>query len=118
MKTRIVPSTELSATSLAAETYVLSKSEQALRKADLVAPSVHPNGTGGDDLYTQYATGADALRVAIDAIPRPHARDYYVQGGDAFERARRQYERHVTRLRAALDDLCLIQENVQDQRDT
>lgn len=118
MKTRIVPSTELSSANLTAEAYVLSASERALRKADLIAPAVHHNGTSGDDLYRQYADGAHALRAAIEAIPAPHGRDYYVQEGAAFDKARRQYERHVSRLRAVLADLAVIQENIQDQRDS
>ena len=63
----------------------------------LIHPTVHLNGTSKDELLQGYLDAINALREASVKIGHagPNARDYYVQGHDAFTQARDQ---HVARL--------------------
>lgn len=83
----------------------------------LTTPTIHLNGTSADDLFKQYADAAGALRAALKALPVPHARDYYVQGPDAYARARSEHDARVAMLRALEADLHTILEDIADQRD-
>jgi hypothetical protein len=51
----------------------------------MLIPTVHLNGTSGEDLLDQYGSAVEAVREAIDAVcdTGPNARDYYVHGADA-----------------------------------
>ena len=83
----------------------------------LTAPTIHLNGTSDADLFKQYADAAGAIRGAIQALPVPHGRDYYVQGDDAYKRARSEHDARVAMLRAIEADLRTILESIADQRD-
>ena len=85
----------------------------------MLTPTVHMNGTAGDVLRDQYATAADAVRKAIDAVcdAGPNARDYYVQGTDAALTAQREHEARVKALKTVRDELVAIAEGIQDQID-
>lgn len=69
----------------------------------LIHPTVHLNGTSKNELLQGYVEALRALRAAEAAIAKagPHARDYYVQGDDAFRQAQAQ---HVHRL-LAIDNI-------------
>jgi len=87
---------------------------------DLVLiPTVHMNGTAGEDLLDQYAGAVETLREAIDAVcdAGPNARDYYVQGADAALAAQREHETRVAAIKRVRDDLAAIVEGIQDQID-
>lgn len=84
---------------------------------DLTTPTIHLNGTGADDLFEQYANAAGALREAVKALPVPHGRDYYVQGDDAYGKARAEHEARVAALRDIEGQLHAVLESIADQRD-
>lgn len=69
-----------------------------MNRPDVVAPTVHLNGTSGSDLREQLHRAHEVVRLAADALQAaaPNARDYYVQGAAAFPRAR---DEHYARLR-------------------
>ena len=85
----------------------------------MLIPTVHLNGTAGEDLLDQYAAAVEAVREAIDAVCEagPNARDYYVQGPDAGLAAQREHEARVVALKRVRDDLATIVEGIQDQID-
>jgi hypothetical protein len=85
----------------------------------MLIPTVHLNGTSGDDLVDQYGSAVEALREAIDAVcdTGPNARDYYVQGPDAALTAQREHEARVKALKTVRDELAAIMEGVQAQID-
>jgi hypothetical protein len=83
----------------------------------LIFPTIHLNGTSADDLFKQYADAAGAIRAAIQALPVPHGRDYYVQGNDAYPRARSEHEARVAMLRTLEADIRSILDSIADQRD-
>jgi hypothetical protein len=85
----------------------------------VLIPTVHMNGTAGEELRDQYAAAAEALRKALDAVcdAGPNARDYYVQGPDASLAAQREHEARVKTLKTMRDELAAIMEGVQDQLD-
>ena len=58
--------------------------------SDLTLPSIHLNGSGRRMLTEDYTTAYHALQAAIRAFQSVefNARDYYVQGPDAFTAAR------------------------------
>jgi hypothetical protein len=89
------------------------------RGATVMIPTVHLNGTAGEDLRDQYSDAAAAVRKAINTLydAGPNARDYYVQGPDQVFAAQREHEVRVTALRRVLDDLSAIVEGIQDQLD-
>lgn len=57
---------------------------------NITAPTVHSNGTGYKDLWAGYEAAYDAVRVAQEALRKIefNARDYYVQGNEAYSKAR------------------------------
>ena len=63
-------------------------------------PTIHNNGTSGEALLEQAcdagASVANALRVMRAAAP--NARDYYVQGPDAFREAVAEHQSRVDRI--------------------
>ena len=75
---------------------------------DLTVPSLHLNGSGWDNLYEQYTGALEAIKTALEKLPRPHGRDYYVQGDDAFAEARRQFDGQRDHLTAVEDELTAI----------
>jgi len=56
----------------------------------ITPPTVHLNGTSAKDLWEGYEAAYDAVRAAQDALRKIefNARDYYVQGNDAYSKAR------------------------------
>lgn len=68
---------------------------------DLVAPIVHRNGTGKEELLRQREEACHSLWHALEELSRmaPNARDYYPEPG-LFERARAL---HVARAKALRD---------------
>ncbi len=85
----------------------------------MLIPTVHLNGTAGEDLLDQYGSAIEAVREAIDAVcdTGPNARDYYVQGPDAGLAAQREHKARVAALKRVRDELTAIAEGVQDQID-
>lgn len=59
------------------------------------SPIIHLNGSGKEDLLTQYRDAYAALNAAIGSLPKPNPRDYYPVEG-AFEKA---CDEHMARLR-------------------
>jgi hypothetical protein len=57
---------------------------------NITAPTVHLNGTSAKDLWEGYEAAYDAVRAAQDALRQIefNARDYYVQGDEAYSKAR------------------------------
>jgi len=66
-----------------------------------IQPLVHLNGSGKKNLEAQYREASDALHDALAKLPRPHARDYYPLGDDAFKKARAKFDAQF----AAIDEI-------------
>lgn len=79
-------------------------------------PSIHSNGTSRDALLDSYISAGQALQDAIRAFSdaAPNARDYYVQGPDAYRLAAQEFEAHQKALRAALIYLRDLAEHVSE----
>ena len=84
-------------------------------KPEPVVPSIHLNGSGIKNLTEQYEEGIEAVSAAINALPVPHARDYYVQEEGSFERAREQFNGQVLKLNSVLEELKTIYRGVRRQ---
>ena len=84
----------------------------------LTLPSIHLNGTSGEQLLDLNRKAADAVRDAITALYNayPNARDFYVQGDGAFEKARREHEARVAHLKTVRAELIEITEHVADHQ--
>jgi len=56
----------------------------------ITPPTVHSNGTCHRELWEGYEAAYDAVRAAQDALRKVefNARDYYVQGNEAYGKAR------------------------------
>ena len=61
----------------------------------MIIPTVHLNGTSGQDLLEQQQAVLDALLAVREAMmaATPNARDYYPQGEDAFGEAREAFRK-------------------------
>lgn len=88
-------------------------------RPDVIAPTVHLNGTSGEDLKQQLCDALGALRAAREALRQtaPNARDYYVQDDKAFPRARDQYYARLAKLGEIQTELETIAEIVCNQVD-
>jgi len=80
-----------------------------------VVPSTHLNGSGFKNLTEQYEKAIESVGNAINALPVPHARDYYVQEEGAFKIARDQYNEHVLKLSAVHEELKTIYRGIRRQ---
>ncbi len=78
-------------------------------------PTVHLNGTSGQDLLDQYADAISAVQNAMAKIPAPNGRDYYVQSEFALVRARLKAQGMVDYLRLVEEELEQIAEGISDQ---
>lgn len=73
-------------------------------------PLVHLNGSSKASLKEEYSAAHQALRDAIEALPQPHDRDYYVYGDGSGQRARdavRAMSRDLERMLEAVGDVFL-----------
>ena len=84
----------------------------------LALPTIHLNGTGPDTLMDSYDTASLALSDAALALRRVelNARDYYVQGPDAFRRAQEEHAARLDRLDAIRAEIIAITEHIDATR--
>jgi len=82
-------------------------------------PTVHLNGTSGDELVRQLQEAWVAVKHAMDALTltMPNGRDYYVQEADSMSNAMAEYRKRYALLETVQDELTEIWEAVQDQID-
>jgi len=68
----------------------------------MITPTVHLNGTSREALDDQFVTAINALTAAMNAVAAagPNARDYYVQGPDAFRIAQQGHQARLDQLKA------------------
>lgn len=76
--------------------------------ADLTLPTVHLNGTARERLFSDYNNAYRFLCVASDSFAdiEFNARDYYVQGDNAFYKARTERDcarAHIGALKTYLE---------------
>jgi hypothetical protein len=83
----------------------------------MMIPTVHRNGTGGTALLDQVTNAAsaihDALRAMCDAAP--NARDYYVQGEQAFKRAAAEHSERCAIVRKVGEKYMLLADHIDEQ---
>lgn len=80
----------------------------------MMTPTVHLNGTSRDELVAQFERASNALALALQALmdAAPNARDYYVQNGDAFTKARTEHYARVERVQQVKDEIEQLWESV------
>lgn len=83
----------------------------------MIAPTVHINGSSRDDLLAKLETAYRAVNAALEAVQgsAPNARDYYVQGPDAFPRATIEHNARTGRLADIATELLDLYLNVENQ---
>lgn len=79
----------------------------------LTMPTVHLNGTSKDALLKGYVDATEAISRALNVLVRsaPNARDYYVQGPDAYGKARDEHDARCAKLRDVNAELTAIVEH-------
>lgn len=91
---------------------------------EIIAPTVHLNGTDRDSLLGQLRAAHDAVDTAISALSQaaPHGRDYYVQsdgedggGRSAIERAISEHRNRLARLESVQAELAALWQAVDAQ---
>ena len=83
----------------------------------MIFPTVHLNGTSGDDLLSQTTDAMLALSTALDAlkIMGPHGRNYYVQGPRVIDAAMDEHIARIEKLEAVQADLVAISQSIYAQ---
>jgi len=85
----------------------------------MMFPTIHLNGTSGDDLLGQTVDAMLALSDTIKALQAagPNSRDYYVQPGQQqrFAQAQHQHEDRLAKLEAIQADLVALYESIHAQ---
>ena len=81
-------------------------------------PTVHLNGTGYETLHREYNAAYNAVKKAIHALQETtcNGRDYYVQGGSAYYRARDERQAAIQKLADTRDYLAEILVGIMDQK--
>lgn len=77
-------------------------------------PTIHSNGTGVQTLRAGYDAAADALHVFVEAWGQIefNARDYYIQGPDAYTAARDERDAMNAKIRDVRTYLDTIREHL------
>lgn len=80
-------------------------------------PTIHLNGSDKQSLLNEYIAAADAIRDAVAAFNNIdfNARDYYVQGNDAFRAASKEIDEHFHNLKKADTYLMDVAFNISNQ---
>jgi hypothetical protein len=83
-------------------------------------PTVHINGTSGDDLVAQVRGAGEALWSALAAMQEasPNGRDYYPQGDGALTEAGAEYADRVNRVYSVWQEYQEILEALSDSLDS
>lgn len=73
----------------------------------MMKPSIHMNGSSASALFDGYVAAMLAVDAAIEKLAQasPHGRDYYLQGGDAFDKARAEHTARLHALRGVAGEL-------------
>lgn len=79
----------------------------------MMKPTIHLNGSSRGDLFDAYVDATVAVEAAIDAVAKasPHGRDYYPQGGDAFDKARAEHNARLEALNKVANELHRLAEH-------
>lgn len=85
----------------------------------MMIPTVHLNGDTADRLVEQNRNVADAARALLEALAEasPNARNFYVQGPNAFSQAASEHTARCEAVRAVMADAATIALAVQEQAD-
>lgn len=80
----------------------------------IVTPCIHMNGTSREALADQHQSAIRALSLALAALREaaPNARDYYVQGDDAYHHARTEHQSRIDRLLSVHAELMALWEDI------
>lgn len=89
-----------------------------MEKPKFTVPTVHLNGTSFAGLYDPLVRAGDDLSAALGSLAEcaPHGRDYYLQGEDAYAKARTEHLSRVARLQSVLDELMAMARHVRSAR--
>jgi hypothetical protein len=80
-------------------------------------PTVHLNGTSKDELMRQLGAAISAVHHAgvLLGEAAPNGRDFYTQGAEAINDAKREHEARLTKLHEVWRELTTIADAVSDQ---
>lgn len=83
----------------------------------LLVPTVHLNGTSGNDLLEQITEARRALRLAVEALHKacPNGRDYYPQSPQSIYEAVEQHAARAKALVGVYNELGDIAQSISDQ---
>lgn len=82
---------------------------------EIIAPTVHLNGTSRESLLDDYRKATQSVIQATNVLcaNAPNARDYYVQSADAYTRARAEHMARVAALARVHEELVAIYEAIE-----
>ena len=82
---------------------------------NLTHPSIHLNGSSAESLLEGYAEAYKALVTAhgILRATAPNARDYYVQGPNAYAQAVKEHDDRMTRVNEVRAEIETLMEKVE-----
>jgi hypothetical protein len=90
-----------------------------MEKPKLTVPSVHLNGTSFAGLHDPLVRAGSDISSAIGSLAEcaPHGRDYYIQGENAYAKARDEHLSRIARLQSVLDEIKVLARQVQKAQD-
>jgi hypothetical protein len=70
-----------------------------------IVPTIHLNGTSGQDLKAEYYAAFEAIEAAVEALAAAtsNARDFYPQGADVYYKHRDERAEAFDKLRQVQD---------------
>ena len=82
-------------------------------------PTIHLNGTSGEDLLEQVQTAYKAFDEARRALSKaaPNDRDYYMQEGSSCTEAQAEHRERAEKIRSVKNDLRAIAHAIYEQVD-
>lgn len=82
----------------------------------MMTPTIHMNGTSREDLLEENAVAVVSLQRAFSAVAKaaPNARDYHLQGGDAFGKALAEHDERLKKIDTVRLELVAIANAISD----
>jgi len=82
----------------------------------MIIPSIHLNGTSGEDLFEQNLAVVNVLFDALEKMQMacPNARDYYPQGDAAFNVAMEEWQSRMDAVKTVREEFVKIMNAIDD----
>jgi hypothetical protein len=93
----------------------LRRTDKCYSYLPVIKPTVHLNGDSVKTLFEEHEKAMMALTEALESLPRPNQRNFYVQSEEAYDKALGQLIGWRKSIQSVLEDITEITSDLQKQ---